>query len=89
MITAKLYCEHCNSEQSYNIIEKSGQKTAWCDTCQSFIKNIAYAPAQFFFGKYKGKLIEDVHDPEYMKWFLTNIKGNKRIKEAIEKKLYG
>lgn len=86
---AKLYCGHCDSEQTYNIVEKSGQRTAWCDECSGYIKNIPYAEPAFYFGKYKDKLVSDVHDPEYMKWFLTNIKGNKKTKQAIEKKLYG
>ena len=89
MKSDKLYCVQCDSEQGYMLIEKSGQKTAWCEVCKSYIKNIAYSEPAFFFGKYKGKLIADIHDPQYMKWFVINIKGNKSTKAAIEKKLYG
>ena len=44
---------------------------------------------QFFFGRYKGKTVAEVENYDYLKWFLNNVQGNKKTKEAIEKKLYG
>ncbi len=85
----KLYCQNCQKEQQYEVIEKSNQKTAWCNECQSYIKNISYVEPAFFFGKHKGKLVSEVEDYDYLRWFTANVKGNKRLKAAIDKKIYG
>ena len=41
---------------------KGTQKVATCNMCGNFIKNIAYQPAKFYFGKYKGKEISECMD---------------------------
>ena len=85
----KLYCKNCQKEQRYEVVEKSEQHTCWCCVCQSYIKNLAYTEAKFFFGKYKNKLVSEVEDYNYLRWFTANVPGNRRLKEAIDKKIYG
>ena len=88
MEAKKIHCNNCGITD-YQIIEKSGQKTAWCVGCGAWIKNIPFAEPAYYFGRYAGKLVKDVDDEPYMRWFLQNVKGNKRTKAAIELKLYG
>ena len=45
---------------------KGTQKVATCNMCGNFIKNIAYQPAKFYFGKYKGMEISECMDLEYL-----------------------
>lgn len=45
--------------------------------------------AKFFFGKYKNKLVSEVEDYNYLRWFTANVPDNRRLKEAIDKKIYG
>lgn len=84
-----LFCKTCGTEKEYHTEMKSGQLTAWCNDCNSYLKNVAYDEPRFYIGKYKGKTVAEVYDFEYLKWFVINIKGNKRLKEAIKEKLNG
>lgn len=79
-------CQHCGKESDYEIIVKGVQHTCWCKDCGCFIKNIGYAEPAFYVGKYKGTLIADCTDRDYLIWFGENVAKNK-IKEAVMKRI--
>ena len=75
-------CKKCNSE-NIRIEEKSNNKCAFCNECDSFIKNVPYAEPQFYIGKYKGIKINQCTDKEYMQWFVANVKTTATLKEVL------
>jgi uncharacterized protein (DUF3820 family) len=77
-----IVCKKCGAENDYSTQLKNGQNVATCNKCQSFIKNISYQPAKFYFGKYKGTEIASCLDLEYLKWFAENTNPKANIKYA-------
>ena len=84
-------CNRCNSINNFKIVEKGNQKTAYCNICGRYIKNIAYQKPTLYFGKYKGTTIEDMNSKEqnnYLKWLLgSGAKLGSSLREAIEDKI--
>jgi uncharacterized protein (DUF3820 family) len=78
----KIFCRTCGFTDKYSTEMKGTQKVATCNMCGNFIKNIAYQPAKFYFGKYKGKEISECMDLEYLKWFVENTNPKANIKYA-------
>ena len=60
-----------------------------CPGCGLYVKFLPHATGGniFYFGKYKGKTVEEVHkiDPKYLTWLLTEKIGGKKIESAIRK----
>ena len=87
----EIVCKKCGLVNDYRTELRQNQKTAWCNGCDSYIKNIPYQKPKMYFGKYKGLVIEQMTLPEhrnYFNWLLqTDIKLNERTKEAINKQL--
>ena len=81
----KIICK-CGAVDMYHTIMDNKQLKAICDVCNSWIKNISYAEPQFYVGKYKGVLIKDCTDKNYMIWFAEKAAKGK-IKEAIIKRI--
>lgn len=81
-------CKKCGLIDDYRTELKNGQNTAFCNGCGAYIKNIPYAKSKFYFGKYKGELVSDVTDIEYLSWFLKNVKCSPKMIEDIENQLY-
>jgi uncharacterized protein (DUF3820 family) len=79
----QIVCKKCGVENDYSTQLKNGQNVATCNNCQSFIKNIAYQPPKFYFGKYKGTLIADCFDLKYLTWFLAETNPKANIKTAV------
>ena len=85
-----LKCPHCNTVGDVATIMKSNQLTAWCRECGCFIKNIPYKNTdeiKFYFGKYKGELINKCTDLEYLRWFSTLDKHSEKIKKALSDRI--
>ena len=80
-------CQHCGLINDFRTIMKNGQKTAWCRGCDSFIKNIPYAPPMFYFGKYKGTKISECTDIQYLYWGLKKGLFKGGIKTAVEQRV--
>lgn len=79
-----IVCRSCGSVDDYQIIEKNGQKTAWCKSCDSWIKNIPYSEPSLWFGKYSGTPVNDIADLSYMEWLIKNdVVKPGRIRRAI------
>jgi hypothetical protein len=76
-----IICKKCGLCNDYSSQLKSNNMVATCNGCGSFIKNIPHQKPKFYIGKYKDKLIEEVDDLSYLKWFLenTNPKPSVRI----------
>lgn len=82
-----IICPKCNSVDDYYIEKRTIHTTAYCNKCNSYIKNLPQGkPAQLFFGKYKDRLIQDMVSKEeidYLQWLLkTDVKPNS-LKQAI------
>ena len=77
-------CTRCGPDEDYEIIERGQNKMAYCKRCKYWIKNIPYKIPQFYFGKYKGRMVRTVRDLSYLKWALGNTKPSKSLREAIE-----
>jgi len=67
-------CQNCGNVNDFRTVMKSNQNTAWCNSCDKFIKNIPQGkPPQLYFGKYKGTLISDMRSDEqvkYLQWLI-------------------
>jgi hypothetical protein len=83
----QVICNKCGLVDNYRTELKNGQKVAHCNGCNSFIKNIPYQPAKFYFGKYKDTLISDCNDLQYCEWFLGNTNPKANIKLAVINKI--
>ena len=81
-------CQHCGNMNDYRTIMKSNQLTAWCNGCDSFIKNIPQGkPPQIFFGKYKDRLISSLtskEEIEYLQWLVAQKRCKSLLKGQIE-----
>ena len=79
----EIICKNCGLVNDYNTVFKSNQKTAWCNGCGTFIKNIPHSLPRFYFGKYKGGKVGECSDMGYLNWFLENTNPKPAMKEAI------
>lgn len=87
-----LECRKCGAVNSTNIVEKKfhggTHHAAYCADCGAFIKNIPHDSPRFYFGKYKGKSIEEVSDLWYLEWFYKDVKNaSPHIKNAIAERI--
>ena len=74
-----IICKNCGGVNDYRIEKKANNQCAFCNGCEAFIKNIPYAPNTIiYFGKYKGKDINELTDVPYMEWMYQNVD---RLKE--------
>lgn len=84
----EVVCKNCGSIDDYHTIMKSGQKTAWCNGCGSYIKNIPQGGEPVFhFGKYKGTLISEITDLSYLNWVLENTRQSQLYRYAIQERI--
>ena len=80
----------CGAINDYRTEMKGEQKTAWCNKCNCWIKNIPYKEPQIYFGKYKGTKIADMKTDEqlnYLRWMIDNVKITNNFREIIIKHL--
>jgi hypothetical protein len=84
----QIVCTKCGSVDDYRTELKANNLTAYCNGCDSFITNIPYQPATFYFGKYKGVPIDTIEDLSYLQWAIKNIqKLSAHLREAIERRI--
>jgi len=72
----------CGSEK-YHTEQNGIHLEAICDDCGSHIKFIPQKPPQLYIGKYKGKLISEIQDLQYLEWYLGNVRCSATLKQAI------
>ncbi len=80
-------CLKCNISNEYYIVEKTTNKSAYCNKCNSYIKNISYDVPKLYVGRYKGIPITDIDDVEYLKWALKSLKLTVIVKESLKSKI--
>lgn len=80
-------CRQCGCINEYYTEQKANNLVAYCNHCKSFIKNIPHAKPALHFGKYKGTLVEEVQDGQYLNWVLANIKLTESYRTAIANRL--
>lgn len=89
----KVNCPKCGSSD-YRIEPRGIHKTAYCNQCDAYIKNLPQGvPTTLFFGKYNGRTIASMISEEeigYLKWLVTkpDLKPNS-LKSSIEQHLLG
>lgn len=75
-----LTCRQCGLVNDYKIIQRGVHETAYCNGCDSYIKNLPQGkPFIFMFGKYKGTPIAEMKSPEqinYLHWILSSDMNN-------------
>lgn len=86
-------CTKCGSSD-YRIELRNIHKTAYCNSCDAYIKNLPQGlPQKLYFGKFKERLINSMNKKEeisYLKWLLENTKVKPNaLKEAIVSHLDG
>jgi len=91
MENTKIQCTKCSS-LDYRVEQRSIHKTAYCNHCDSYIRNLPQGkPAMLFFGKFKDREISTMTSKEevdYLVWMTKklDIKPNS-LKEAIQNHL--
>jgi hypothetical protein len=84
-------CNNCGVIDDYNVIEKSGQRTAYCNGCGKYIKNIPYATKIcLYIGKYSGIDLNDFNTPEhinYLRWVKQTPDLWKKLKPKVTDKI--
>ena len=82
-----LTCNKCGSH-NYNVTERGIHKTAYCDSCGSYIKNLPQGkPFIFMFGKFKGTPLLDMRSKEqtdYLHWILASDMNNTIKTKVVE-----
>jgi uncharacterized protein (DUF3820 family) len=93
METTTVTCPKCGSS-NYRVEQRNIHQTAFCNDCDSYIKNLPQGkPTTLFFGKYNGRTLDSMIDAEeirYLKWLATkpDLKPNS-LKTAIDAFLIG
>ncbi len=87
-----LLCTKCGLMNEFHVIEKSNQHTAYCNGCNSYIKNIPQSDMSkiccYWGKKYKGVRIAEIEDHKYLRWCIENMTGlNYKYITAIEMRL--
>lgn len=84
-----LFCNNCKSHQNYYTKENGVHLTAYCQTCDTYLKNVPHQPPMFYVGKYKGQLIEQIDDLQYLKWAKENMTSlSAYLREAVSDRIY-
>jgi len=84
----QIVCRACGVVDDYRIIEKSNQKTCWCNSCDSWIKNIPYTEPSLWFGKFSGTPIKDIIDLSYLEWLINDaVVKSGRIRRSITERI--
>ena len=82
-------CEICKSKNIETIFS-DGCMSYFCKDCNSYngsAHNYISTGLKFRFGKYKGDLIEDCRDFNYLRWMLEGNKIEKGYRIAVIKTL--
>lgn len=81
-------CTNCGLIDDFYVIEKSNQKTAYCNGCSKYIKNIPYTEPRFFVGKYKDVPIKQINDLSYLEWAYNNMKKmSENVRSSVKDRI--
>jgi len=82
-----LSCNKCGLVDDYTISDRGVHKTAFCNGCGSYIKNVAYQPPALYFGKYSGREIKSLTSDEevrYLQWLTIQTWLKPKVKEQVD-----
>lgn len=82
-----IVCRSCGSINDYKVEEKGNHHCAYCNGCGEFIKNIGHQPDIFHFGKFKGKLVSEVDDRQWLEWAVETVKMSPKLRTAVKAKI--
>lgn len=82
-----IICKNCGSIDDYRIGKKANNLVAYCNGCDQFIQNLPYSPPSLHFGKYKGCIIQNIHDLDYLQWVINNVRLSDLNKAAVLKQI--
>ena len=86
----EIICNQCRLVNQYEVKVNGPHVTAYCSKCGGYIKNLPQLQEpKMYVGKYKGWLIKDIQERDYLEWALLNIdslKENQRkaIREQLQ-----
>jgi hypothetical protein len=82
-------CKQCGLVNNFIVKQNGPHITAYCNGCGAYIKNLPQQQEpKFYFGKYKGKLIKEVEDKNYLEWALINVDNlSEQQRKAIREKI--
>jgi hypothetical protein len=83
----ELICKKCGSIDDYEIRNAGPHHTAYCNGCGAYIKHVAVNEPQFYFGKYKGELVSEITDKQYLEWCLGAVKLSKVMQDAVMERI--
>lgn len=79
----EIKCNKCGIINDYRTVEKSNNRVAYCNGCDSYIKNIPYDSPKLYVGKYKGIPIKEIDDLNYLKWAIKTLTISESVRSAI------
>ena len=80
----EISCKKCGLVNDYQTEMKGGQMLAYCNGCESYIKNIPQHPPTFFVGKYKDHEVPSMTDIGYLVWWRDTVaKQSRRLRAAV------
>jgi hypothetical protein len=79
-------CKTCGLVDDYSIKERGQHRTAFCNGCGAYIKNISYQPPKLYFGKFKDREIASLTNPNevsYLRWLVIQPNLKDKLKQQI------
>jgi len=88
----ELICSKCSLINDYTIIEKSNQLVCICNGCGNFLgnkpkDNYNLKNVRLPFGKYKGELVQQMTDLNYLRWLYDNTRLTGSLKASVKFKI--
>jgi len=82
-----IVCNKCGLVNDYRTIQKSNNKVAYCNGCDSYIKNIPHDVPKLYVGKYKGIPIDTIEDLNYLQWALKTLTLTNSVRMAVSSRI--
>ena len=82
-----IICKGCGVINSFSTIQKGGQLLAYCAECGSYIKHLPQGEPKLYIGKYKGKLISEITDLQYLEWCIKTVRLSPHSKNVINEQI--
>ncbi len=80
-------CKNCGLIDDYRTEMKAKNMVAFCNGCDKYIKNLPYSPPSLHFGKYKGPVIVQIEDVDYLEWVRSKVKLSEIIRHAVDQQI--
>lgn len=78
-----IVCNKCGLVNDYRTIQKANNQVAYCNGCDSYIKNIPHDVPKLYVGKYKGIPIDQITDLNYLQWAVGTLRLTSAVKMAV------